>query len=206
MTRQHDATMNSTINANRFRGIRFLLFLGWGLPLIAYGCVVLLTPDDAYNNFRLLKESSDLLRSWMLSISPMLDIYAHANTTVFVGTAKIASAFGFFCAAWIALLTLAFTSVTYIKLETSFKPVKGNSGITTKQLLGAVSWMPILGIATLLAFYCVKGDPSFGKGFTTHNRYGYLFISAIAVSFSGLIAGFWFFNVTVLFRRFFNKD
>ncbi len=198
--------MNSTTDANSHGMARVLLLLGWGLPLLAYGGVVLLTPDDAYSRFRLLQESSDLMRSWVLSISPMLDIYAHANTTAYVGMARIASAFGFFCAAWIALLTLLFTFYKFRELELSFKPAKGHGGITTKQLLGAVSWAAIFGVAMMLAFYCVKGDPSFGKGFTTSNRLGYLFISVIALSFAGLLTGSWFFNVTVLFRRFFYKE
>lgn len=206
MKRQHDATMNSTINANQFRGIRFLLFLGWGLPLIAYGCVVLLTPDDAYNNFRLLKESSDLLRSWMLSISPMLDIYAHANTTTFMGAAKIASAFGFVCAAWIASFTILLTLIFNKRLEASVAPAQVHDGFTNKQLFSGVTWIPIFGLAMMLAFFCIKGDPSFGQGFTTGNRIGYLFISVIAIVFAGVAIGFWFFNVIVLFRRFFYKD
>ena len=198
--------MNSKTDANQFGGLRFLLLLGWGLPLIAYGGVVILSPDDTYSNFRILREASDLLRSWVLSISPMLDIYAHANTTTFVGTAKIASAFGFVCAAWIASFTMLFTLIVNKRLETSVDPTKVHDGFTNKQLFAGVTWIPIFGLAMMLAFFCIGGDPSFGQGFTTGNRIGYFFISVIAIVFAGVATGFWFFNVTVLFRRFFYKD
>lgn len=198
--------MNSTTDANSHGMARVLLLLGWGLPLLAYGGVVLLAPDDAYSRFRLLQESSDLMRSWVLSISTVLDIYAHANTTAYVGMAKIASAFGFFCAAWIATFTLLLTSFFNKRLENSVNPAKVHDGFTNKQLFAGVTWIPIFGLAMMLAFYCVKGDPSFGQGFTTGNRIGYLFISVIAIIFAGVSIGFWFFNVTVLFRRFFYKE
>lgn len=198
--------MNSTTHTNLLWVARSLLFLGRGLPLLAYGCVVLLTPDDAYSRFLLIQKFSDLMRGWVLFISPMLDIYAHANTTAYVGMAKIASAFGFFCATWIATFTLLLTSVFNKRLEKSVNPAKVHDGFTNKQLFAGVTWIPIFGLAMMLAFYCVKGDPSFGQGFTTGNRIGYLCISVIAIVFSGVSIGFWFFNVTVLFRRFFNKS
>lgn len=167
---------------------KLVLWLCYAFPLAIYAVVVLLAPIDVLDQFRWVRIAADGIQYWLLSKWPMFDIYAHARTTVFPQIAMLASALGACIAALMALAMTLNSSFFFrhIRATHASRPAP-----SAKERFGGMVMLPAFGLFCFWAFYCLKGDPSFAIGFTTHSRLGYSFVSSLSIVLAGIGCGTW---------------
>ena len=160
---------------------RVMLWFGYALPLAIYAVVVTFAPLDVLDQFPWMRKAANGIHGWSLSQSSAVDIYRHARSTAFPQVAMLASALGVCIAFSMALATIVQTTLFFKHLV----PLLRLSARTTKDRIGVLVLLPLFGLFCLWAFYCLKGDWSLARGLTTQSRLGYVFMSALAVTFAG---------------------
>jgi hypothetical protein len=165
-----------------------VLWLCYAFPLAIYAAIVLLVPIDVLDQVPWAKIAADGIHHWLLSRWPVFDIYTHARTTAFPQIAMLASALGA-CIAALMALAMALNSsffFRHIRAAHASRPAP-----SAKERFGGMVMLPAFGLFCFWAFYCLKGDPSFATGLTTHSRLGYIFVSSLSIALAGIGFGTW---------------
>jgi hypothetical protein len=181
---------------------KMMLWLGYVLPLSMYALFVLLAPSDVADQFPLARRYADGIHDMLLSFSSKIDIYKHARTTQYPQVGMLASGFAISIVAYIVIASIIQTICGFEHLSKSIRGVYKSP----KDRWGALLILPLFGLFCMWAFFCVGGDPSFAKNYTTQGRSGYLFISTVAILFSGIGIGLWPIQIFILVNDIFSKE
>lgn len=185
------------------RSGRIMLWGGFALPLLVYALTVAIVPLDVLDQQAGLRKFADFVRLWILSVSPFIDIFAHAQSTAFPQVAKLAAALGMCVTLLIAFAILVQTTLFYGALRDAHAHRPLSSPATR---LAHVLVLPVVGLSCLWIFFCLKGDPSYAPGASTQSRVGYIVLSALSIAMAGGGVGLWvmqirFFVFDIFFRR-----
>lgn len=180
---------------------RLFLWFAYALPLTIYALVVLLAPSDVLDQYPSVKVWANSVHDTLRSVFSTLDIFKHARSTAFPQVATLTSALAFCVVVFIAAVTVG----KGISDFHSIVPFMRKAYKSSIDRLGSLILLPILGVFSMWAFFCVGGDPSFAKGYTTQDRSGYLFFSTIAILFAGAGLGMWPTHAWLLISDIFSK-
>lgn len=162
---------------------------------------VLESPPDILDRFQTLKRFSEAVREYLLKASPTLDIHRHARSTAYPQVAALASSLGVCLVAYIASAYASRTLLHFRYVEHLLR----SSLHGTRNRLGGLVVLPLLGLLCVWAVYCLPGDWSRAQGLTTQSRNGYALISLCAVALAGIGVGTWFAQVRLLIRDAFSR-
>ncbi|MNK87020.1 hypothetical protein D3C87_1069460 [compost metagenome] len=195
--------MPAMVPAHVRRAGRIMLWGGFAFPVFVYVLIVVLVPLDVLDQQAGLKNFTEVVRLWLLSVSPSIDIFAHAQSTTFPQVAKLGAALGMCVTLLIAFAILVQTTLFYGALRDAHAHRPLRSPATR---LAHVLVLPVVGLSCLWIFFCLKGDPSYAPGASTQSRWGYIVLSALSIAMAGGGVGLWvmqirFFIFDVFFRR-----
>jgi hypothetical protein len=187
------------MSAGLRRTRRLTIWFGYVLPLSVYALAVLFAPVDIFDRIPRLKIWADGVQRILLTLSKS-DIYKHAQSTEFPQVAMLTSSLAIFIATFVALATSAHGMLNF--KETA--PLMRGTYQSSKDRIGKLTVLPLLGLFCMWSFFCLKGDPSFAAGYTTQSRGGYLFISSIAILLAGFGIGLFPFHFRLLISEIFS--
>jgi hypothetical protein len=192
------SSFNDLVEPKYLLGSKFA-FVGFCLlPIFGYIAFVLMAPANVFDLYPATKPWADAVHRFFLSISTYIDIYKHARSTSYPQMAMLASALGVTLAWYLALFYFLNTTLDFENWRNLQRKVNNES---VNQILKNITLLPIGGVVLVWIFYCLKGDPSFASGFTTHNRFGYAFMSTISIAVFGAGFGFLIPSIRLLFSK-----
>ncbi|WP_140637421.1 hypothetical protein [Methylibium rhizosphaerae] len=143
-----------------------LLLVPMAIPVL----VALFAPDNVLDLWPWARRFTACVQRMV----PFMNMSAHANSTVFPQVALLAHSL---TVALIPVLSLVWTVQSVAVYPQNLARRSALGRMPVKQHL-MVLLSPLLFLGSIYFFIAIPGDPSFGKGFTTHSRGGFAFLTA----------------------------
>jgi hypothetical protein len=155
-----------------------LLMVPLALPLL----IILVAPTTIFD----LCPWSLRFTAWVQNLVPFMNMKAHANSTMYPQAALLTHSLTVVIIPVMALVWLWQSMMNYPQLLAR-RLALGRLALKQHAMVFLVA--PPLFLGAVYCFIAIPGDPSFGKGVTTHSRVGFSFLTLCLTYTTSAIMG-----------------